>query len=111
EIAHTVLALSVWLIVRLVVDVRTGGDRSFEVLVDIVHMPYQSGACDADFEWRADTVLGSDAMQPDRSRSCANFSMNRLTFVVAVDASGFKPECFHEESRVPRRDRRRQEGG
>ena len=38
-----------------------------------------------------------DSVQPDRGRAGAHFSVHRVTFRVALDASRLEPECPHEE--------------
>ena len=96
-IARAVFALSVWLINRFAIDTCSGGERSLEVLIDIIYMYHEAGACQARVMRRVDFVLGGDTMQPYRGRSGANFRVHRLAFVVVVNSSGFKPERPHEK--------------
>jgi hypothetical protein len=97
RIACTVLALSVRLVNGIAVDARSGGNHSLEMLVDIINVYNEAGACRAQLAGRSDFMLGRNTMQPDGCSSGENFRVYGPTLVVAVDTAGFKPEGSYEK--------------
>jgi hypothetical protein len=97
RIACAVLALSVRLINGIAVDARAGGNHSLEMLVDIINLYNETGACRAQLAGRSDFMLGRNTMQPDRGNARENFRVHRPALIVAVDTAGFKPERSYEK--------------
>jgi hypothetical protein len=92
------LTLAVRLVFWFAVDVRASGAGKLVVCVNIIDMHDKTRArhtcCDT---WRIELMFRCHAVQPDRRRARAHFTVNGLTIGVTGDASRLEAKRLHEE--------------
>jgi len=97
EIPRAVLALAVGLIDRLRIDERASGASPLVVCIDIRDVQEETRIRHINGQGRIESMFSRHAMEPNGSATHENLAMNRLTFVVSIDAPTGKAKGVDEK--------------